>query len=253
VARAGDKLALIAQDATGQFTWRRLSLSGTADPQPLPLTVRAPSLTHVTDFIVFIAGLALATPFLILMWKKDPQGQSVQLPRGLHLAELGSRAAAAFIDMAPGLGFVLLFRGVPIEQLTALWPRTGITWESVSPQLTAIGIYIGYTFLAELFFGTSPGKAMLGLRVTGLHGEPPNLWQVLARNLLKAVELAATPLLVFALISPARQRVGDMLARTVVVRRATPEDDEPRPGLFDHDDDGDDRPPDPRPRRKDRI
>lgn len=251
LARAGDRLALITQDATGNLTWRRMGLSGAADPQPTPLSIRTPSITHMVDYIVFVAGLALATPFLILMWKKDPQGQSVQLPRGLKTAEIGSRGAAAIIDLTPGLLFVLFFRGVPVEQLMTLWPRHGISWESVSPQLTVIGIYVGYTFLAELFFGTSPGKAMLGLRVTGMHGEPPHLWQVLARNLIKAVELVATPLLIFAMVSPTRQRVGDMVARTVVVRRALPEDDEPRAGLFD-DDDRDDPPPDPRPPRRDR-
>ena len=58
---------------------------------------------------------------------------------------------------------------------------------------------------------------MFGLRVTCLDGTTPKHWQIIVRNLLKAFDLIAYPLLLLPMLRPSRQRLGDLVARTIVV------------------------------------
>jgi uncharacterized RDD family membrane protein YckC len=88
------------------------------------------------------------------------------------------------------------------------------------PGLTAMGLFVLHTGLAELFTARSLGKALLGLRVLEVKGAAPGWGQMLARNAMKLFELVAWLLLVLPLVSPHRQRLGDVVARTLVVRRA---------------------------------
>ena len=74
-----------------------------------------------------------------------------------------------------------------------------------------------YMALCELFTARTLGKAIFALRVTDLSGKPPDAWQVLGRNLVRGIELLMPLLLILPLISTWRQRLGDLIARTVVV------------------------------------
>ena len=250
----GDRLALITADKDGQLSLTRISLRGTSDDQPVLLAPEPPSIGQIADLLVFVVVLALVTPVLILMWKRDPAAQPVQLPRGLRIGDLFARALAAMIDLFPCLYLATVICDVSFEAMTTFWPGTGKSggWQPMIPGAIAIGLYIGHTFLSELFTARTVGKAMLGLRVTGLKGEPPDIWQVLARNLFKVLDLIAMPLLIFAIISPSRQRLGDVVGRTVVVTPAIDEDGNVKSNRRANDedeDDHDDPPPDPRPKR----
>ena len=87
------------------------------------------------------------------------------------------------------------------------------------PFYFALAGYLLYTWLAELIFARTIGKALLGLRVTSLDGSRPSPVATFARNALRLVDvtLLGVPLLLVVL-SPLRQRVGDIAARTTVVR-----------------------------------
>ena len=251
LAQAADRIALVMQTAD-QLTWLRMTTRGSvSDPQPVPLATEPLGFPPVADVLIIIGVLVLATPILLVLWKRDPTTQQAALPKGVVVADLGSRFMAGAVDLAPCIVAAMVIGGVSFEELIAFRPGSGAGWERMIPSAIAIGLYLGYTFLSELFTAVTIGKALFGLRVTGLKGQPPDLWQVLGRNLFKVLDLIAPPLLAFALFSPIRQRLGDVVGRTVVVRAATPEDEEDKDGGGSWlDDDGDDEVPDVRPKKR---
>ena len=89
----------------------------------------------------------------------------------------------------------------------------------------AIGLFVLYTLVLEWFTGSTPGKKLMGLRVANLDGARPRAWQVIVRSLLKAFDLIAPLLLVLPLLSPHRQRLGDLIARTLVVEPKDSQED----------------------------
>jgi uncharacterized RDD family membrane protein YckC len=85
-------------------------------------------------------------------------------------------------------------------------------------------LWMGMMFLAFSFtegrFGTTPGKWLFGIRVVGTDLAPCGLARALMRNALKFVDgffnfLVGVLLVAF---TPEWQRVGDLAARTIVVR-----------------------------------
>jgi uncharacterized RDD family membrane protein YckC len=72
----------------------------------------------------------------------------------------------------------------------------------------------------ELGGGATPGKRLLGLRVRGLDGNPPAAWKVLVRSLMLVLDLMVLPAAVCMVSTTRMQRLGDLFARTMVVRIA---------------------------------
>lgn len=73
---------------------------------------------------------------------------------------------------------------------------------------------------AEGAWGTTPGKKLMGLRVVGIDGEPCGFGRALVRNVLKLADgfFNFNVGLLLAALTDTRQRLGDMAARTVVIR-----------------------------------
>jgi len=69
--------------------------------------------------------------------------------------------------------------------------------------------------------GRTPGKRLAGIRVVRADGGPPGLADSLVRNALRAVELPLgyAPGILAVALSPRRQRLGDIVAGTLVVRQ----------------------------------
>lgn len=72
--------------------------------------------------------------------------------------------------------------------------------------------------------GATPAMRWLGLRVTTLRGGPPPLRAYLVRWLLLQVDALFFGLVgaVLIVVTPRHQRLGDLVARTVVVRAERP-------------------------------
>ena len=94
-----------------------------------------------------------------------------------------------------------------------------------------VGTYLLLTTVMELLIGRSVGKLIAGTRIAALDGRRPTPSAILIRNLLRVADLLIFPL-GFVILSPLRQRLGDMAAGTIVIRADAPE---PPPRRSDED------------------
>lgn len=94
----------------------------------------------------------------------------------------------------------------------------------------AFAVYLGYGIVLEWAWrGQTIGKHLMGIRVLDANGLRLTVGQVVMRNIMRLVD--ALPALyavggVAVVLSPKRQRLGDLVANTIVVRRreTTPPD-----------------------------
>ncbi len=149
----------------------------------------------------------------------------------LRLARLASRALALAMDMVAqvvALVLVVLILGNTLEDVDPAL-RAAITLTS------SVLVVVGYPVAWEtLTRGHTPGKSALGLRVVRDDGGPIRFRHALLRGLTGVVELWASSgsIALFAsLISSRGQRLGDMLAGTVVVRERMPVSDAVLPSM----------------------
>ena len=87
-------------------------------------------------------------------------------------------------------------------------------------------LYLGYFFLFEALVGSTPGKMIFGLWVRRIEGGRCSWLQAAVRTVARLIEvnpllLGALPAAIAVLASKNRQRLGDMLAGTVVRRGRT--------------------------------
>jgi uncharacterized membrane protein SpoIIM required for sporulation/uncharacterized RDD family membrane protein YckC len=142
------------------------------------------------------------------------------------LAGPGARAAAVIIDFVVVLlGFVLLaWLAGAVAEVTGVRKRlTGDTWATVALVLGQFVLQWGYYVGCEAAFdGQTIGKRLLRLRVVRLGGGGVDLASSAARNLVRIVDQQPGVLyavgIVSAILSGQGQRLGDMVAGTIVVR-----------------------------------
>jgi uncharacterized RDD family membrane protein YckC len=137
---------------------------------------------------------------------------------GYHVA--GRRIVAGLIDtILLFLLFIALaaaFGGVSTED--------GTLEASLDNAAFALFILLAlaYYAAAETLTGRTAGKAVMGLRVVRADGEPLGPVDAVARNLLRVADGFPYPFYIVAIVAMAvtrrRQRLGDLAARTFVVR-----------------------------------
>ncbi len=137
----------------------------------------------------------------------------------MQLAGVGSRFAAALIDQAIQFGSIFAIFAV----VAALGSELGYALSSV----LALVLYLGYDIAFEtLARGRTPGKRAVGLRVVLVGGDPVTFTAAAIRTLLRVIDIIPGAYLVgivSILVSPKNQRLGDLAARTIVVRERRPE------------------------------
>lgn len=89
------------------------------------------------------------------------------------------------------------------------------------PALLVMAITAAFWILPEWLMGATLGKLIFGLRVTRLEGGRISFGQSLKRNVLRLIDFFPFYLTGFlvAALTPKRQRLGDLWARTIVVRK----------------------------------
>lgn len=149
-----------------------------------------------------------------------PEGVSLDVV----LAGLGSRFSAFLVD------FILQIIAYVIVLLAVFFAVSGNGETSTlveSGTLIAVGglIFFGYFIVCEMLWsGRSIGKRAAGIRVVNRNGLPVGFLTSLLRNIARLIDILPiipAPYLVGSvaiLASPNNQRLGDMLAGTIVIR-----------------------------------
>lgn len=136
-------------------------------------------------------------------------------------ANLMWRALAAIVDGVL-FGILLgLISGFAAASGSDATDRLGDP-EDFGASLLVLAGYSAYYLVFEALTGTSPGKRIFRMRVVTLSGERIDASAAFLRNVLRPVDSLFFYLIgiLSALFSPQRQRLGDRLAHTMVVRRA---------------------------------
>ena len=150
-----------------------------------------------------------------------------RVPLHFALASIGNRFLACALDHAVqaitlaliGIAFLFIADFSALEGAFATAPK----WVYAVMILVLFLIFSGYfAFFEWLWSGQTPGKRWLKLRVIREDGRPITFWEASVRNLLRSFDMMPAPFYSIGLISvfssTRDQRVGDMVAGTVVIR-----------------------------------
>ncbi|HYE14317.1 MAG TPA: RDD family protein [Pyrinomonadaceae bacterium] len=150
-----------------------------------------------------------------------------RVPLHFALASIGNRfLACAFDHLLQILAMLVVFLALVWAGNLAGWyasVRDAPKWVWAVLIVALFLIWSGYFALFEwAWSGQTPGKRWLRLRVIREDGRPVTFWEAAARNLVRIFDMMPFPFysigLTSVFISPRDQRVGDMVAGTVVVR-----------------------------------
>ena len=132
---------------------------------------------------------------------------------GPPCAPLGRRVVAAIVDL--GVGLVM---GWFVAALTENLNDSGYELSGALAVL-ALALWLAYYTLSEARFGASLGKQLVGIKVVGEDGARLGVKGAVVRNVVRLADLLFFYLIGFvvAWASPRNQRIGDHLARTLVV------------------------------------
>jgi uncharacterized RDD family membrane protein YckC len=150
-----------------------------------------------------------------------------RVPLHFALASIGNRFLACAIDHT--LQVLTLALILIAAAILANFSRLENTIESAPKWVYAVMIillfliFAGYfAFFEWLWSGQTPGKRWMKLRVIREDGRPIGFFEAMVRNLLRNFDIMPSPFYSIGLISvfatDRDQRVGDLVAGTVVVR-----------------------------------
>jgi len=138
----------------------------------------------------------------------------------MQYVSVGLRLVALIID-----AIIMIIISYVIALLTGGTSQGGFSLEGVPAALSWL-INFAYYIGLEVTQGGTVGKLVLGLRVTKADGSPIDWGASLIRNILRVVDAIpfVIPYLLGAILiwnSPTRQRLGDRVAGTVVVKKSS--------------------------------
>jgi uncharacterized RDD family membrane protein YckC len=172
--------------------------------------------------------LVLMIGVLAAMFLLRPSGlmRTITLPDGMRTALALQRLAAAAIDFLPFAFLWALVIQVNVSEATSVlvqWRFAGETpaRDALIWWVASVTSYALYGAVMEALTGRTIGKLALGLSVTNERGGRASPLQCGVRNFVRLVELAPPFWIVALLIvlTPNRQRLGDLFARTLVTRK----------------------------------
>lgn len=190
--------------------------------------------------LVDVVILAVLMGVFVLVFRRRNQAllSPLSLPESVRVANVRQRLGGALVDMLPALVLVTWWWYKPLrefsddfyhalgspEQLKNLAVPTTLFWAD----LVFRAMYTTYCLLFELMWGFTPGKRLMGCRVAGESLREPTPLQIVARNATRMIELEPAMLFFLAIIffTPYRQRIGDLLARTLVIEGELPKEEE---------------------------
>jgi uncharacterized RDD family membrane protein YckC len=162
------------------------------------------------------------------------------------MAGISVRGAACIVDMliqVAALFFIVIVGGILsifVEMLSSFWRWLGefvpLVWIWAVILFLVWFILTGYFVVFETFWGgQTPGKRLLRIRVLKDSGGPIGFYEALLRNIMRFLDSLPTVYavgIVTALLTQREQRLGDLVAGTIVVRE--PKSSPPDPALIEH-------------------
>lgn len=215
---------LIAMDRNGEI------VTGSGENKGIiPLIERTPSRWEGNaDIFIQMGAFVIAMVMMVLFYRRAPRGDQLVLPERVVLATFGRRIIAGTIDLVPGFLLAGLLFDVSLNETMRYWPGNGLpkALPAMRPGFVVIGVTVMHTTIFEFIFARSIGKWVTGLYVADLSGKPAPPVPSLIRAASRVFDLFAPLMLILAVISPGRQRLGDILARTLVVMQLPEEREE---------------------------
>jgi uncharacterized RDD family membrane protein YckC len=152
-----------------------------------------------------------------------------RVPLHFALASIGNRFLACALDHAVQIlvMVVIVLAGLIIANASSGTLERAIAgapkWVYAVMIILGFLTFFGYfAFFEWLWSGQTPGKRWLRLRVIREDGRPITFWEAAVRNLLRTLDMMPAPFysigLICVFMNGRDQRVGDMVAGTVVVR-----------------------------------
>ena len=150
-----------------------------------------------------------------------------RVPLHFALASIGNRFLACAIDHTiQWLAIILILIASLILSNFETIQRIITSLPKWVAALTLILLFLTFSsyfaFFEWLWSGQTPGKRWLKLRVIREDGRPITFWEAAVRNLIRFLDMMPFPFYSIGLISvfytTRDQRVGDMVAGTVVIR-----------------------------------
>jgi len=251
VTPAGEKIFLFWKE-NGTLISASCNLSGKITKKPLTDTLSRASSGQIENYSIinyFFLGLTMFVVILVFVVRPKTRPKPFHLPPPVRPGNLGLRFLAVVVDfilveIATSPILLLVIGAEKLGELTSRYQKlfkesflgseqtsmpAGFTEETmlilIIIYLAISTVFIVYGIIGEYRYGTTIGKKLFKLRVTGDEDTRPGLREIMIRNVMKLLELNAFStwwfvpiLLLFPLLSRAKQRLGDQLARTAVVR-----------------------------------
>jgi uncharacterized RDD family membrane protein YckC len=134
----------------------------------------------------------------------------------LTLAGVGSRFVAALLDNM--IEAVVVGAAALIVYVAGAGGGFGVALLTI----VVFAVLFGYDILFEVLNGgRTPGKKRVGIRVVRTGGEPITFFPSAVRNLLRLVDILPIAYLIGTisiLVTKRNQRIGDLVAGTIIVR-----------------------------------
>jgi len=229
VARGRLAVARIGGDGRVEFGWGELRTSPLLRFSPLSMRVQpAQPQTGWGDAI--LTGLVLGVMTLVMFTRREQIVRPAAVPRGFVIAQPWRRVIGTAVDIAPAMLLVTpwTMSVLPIDDPFALLSRVGdpeLAAKVLPMNIAFLLLYGLWCFIWELTTGTTPGKRIFACRVLSADGTAPTTRQILSRNVMRVITVALGPptwmvaLMLMLMLTRNRQRLGDLLANTVVIQR----------------------------------
>ena len=224
MGRDGDCFAFVLHEQGQKLIQYTFNVAGKLlqGPENIIPLAKSPPVPGAYERLIFAALIVLLA---LSVWRRKEPFGSLKVSDEFKVARLYRRFGAAAIDLVLSALIIMLVFHLYTRQD---WVKiAGASLDLLfnpqkllqAPQfLWLLAIYEIHVTVAELIFARSLGKWILGLRVVDLTGQRPGFVALLTRNLFRIPEMIAIVVLVFMFVSTDRQRIGDILARTVVVQ-----------------------------------
>ena len=226
---AGAAVSVAWPDAENSVRAGVWHLSGDTAVEPVVIeALTARSLTPINEKTLQVVPYVMLALTVVYIFMR--RRQSITLAADLRadqaLASHGRRLTAFLLDAmiaAPATGSIMSGWLAHVETEGDFQAAIALhSWEFFWRWLGALAVYIAYCTLFEALFGATLGKMITGCRVVSDDGTRCSFGAIVARNGLRCVEffpphLAFAPILILVFLTRNRQRLGDLVARSVVV------------------------------------